>query len=230
MNICSSVCLSLILFCILWSSCICGLECLTFILINSQEEKGATEDEMTGWHWLNGYEFEQTPGHSEGQGSLACCSPRGRKESDMTALLKTNSHYSHFFSFFILSFFPPGIQDSVPLFWWFCYFLSSLLAFLSFILPSCLPSLPHSFFLLAVFCIPLYLWFQFWEVSVCLSWNWLIPEQFQVYWWAKRHSSFLARCLLFLEVPLVLSVFVSLLTLPICPCILFTFSLERLTY
>ena len=41
-----------------------------------QEEKGATEDEMVGWHhWLNGQEFEQTPGNSEGQGSPACCSP-----------------------------------------------------------------------------------------------------------------------------------------------------------
>ena len=38
-----------------------------------QEEKGATEDEMVGWHhWLNGHEFEQTQGDSEGQGSLAC--------------------------------------------------------------------------------------------------------------------------------------------------------------
>ena len=41
-----------------------------------QEEKGMTEDKMVGWlHWLNGCEFEQTRGHSEGQGSLACCSP-----------------------------------------------------------------------------------------------------------------------------------------------------------
>ena len=39
---------------------------------------------MVGWHdQLNGYEFEQTPGDSEGQGSLECCSPWGRKESDM---------------------------------------------------------------------------------------------------------------------------------------------------
>ena len=50
-----------------------------------QEEKGTTEDEMVGWHhWLSGHEFEQTPGDSEGQGSLACCSPWGRKESDTT--------------------------------------------------------------------------------------------------------------------------------------------------
>ena len=43
-----------------------------------QEEKGATKDEMIGWHhWLTGHEFEQTLGGSEGQGSLACCSPWG---------------------------------------------------------------------------------------------------------------------------------------------------------
>ena len=47
-----------------------------------------TEDEMVGWHHrLNGHEFEQTPGDSEGQGSLACCNPRGRKESDTTERL-----------------------------------------------------------------------------------------------------------------------------------------------
>ena len=40
---------------------------------------------MVGWHhWLNGHEFEQTPGDGEGQGSLACCSPWGHKELDMT--------------------------------------------------------------------------------------------------------------------------------------------------
>ena len=42
-------------------------------------------DEMVGWrHQLNAPEFEQTPGDSEGQGSLACCSPWGCNESDMT--------------------------------------------------------------------------------------------------------------------------------------------------
>ena len=41
-----------------------------------QEEKGLTEDEMVGWHHqLNGHEFAQTLGDSEGQGSLVCCSP-----------------------------------------------------------------------------------------------------------------------------------------------------------
>ena len=50
-----------------------------------QEEKGPTEDEMVGWHHqLNGHEFEQALGVDDGQGSLACCSPWGCKESDMT--------------------------------------------------------------------------------------------------------------------------------------------------
>ena len=48
-----------------------------------QEEKGATDEEMVGWHhWLNRHEFEQTPGDSEGQGGLVCCSSWGLKESD----------------------------------------------------------------------------------------------------------------------------------------------------
>ena len=50
-----------------------------------QEEKGTTEDEMVGWHHqLNGHWFGWTPGVGYGQGSLACCSSWGRKESDMT--------------------------------------------------------------------------------------------------------------------------------------------------
>ena len=44
-----------------------------------------TEGETVGWnHQLNGHEFEQTPGDSEGQRSLVCCSPWGCKESDVT--------------------------------------------------------------------------------------------------------------------------------------------------
>ena len=43
------------------------------------------QDEMAGWlHWLSGHEFEQTLGDSEGQGSLACCSPWVCKELDTT--------------------------------------------------------------------------------------------------------------------------------------------------
>ena len=50
-----------------------------------QEEKEATEDEIVGWHHqLDGHEFEQALGDSEGQGSLACCSSWGCKESDTT--------------------------------------------------------------------------------------------------------------------------------------------------
>ena len=53
-----------------------------------QEEKGAIE--MAGWHHrLNGHEFEQIPGESEGQGSLTCCSPWGCNDSDMTNNNKT---------------------------------------------------------------------------------------------------------------------------------------------
>ena len=55
-----------------------------------QEEKGLTEDEMVGWHhWLNRHESEQTLEDSEGEGSLACCSPWGRIESNMTEQLNS---------------------------------------------------------------------------------------------------------------------------------------------
>ena len=44
-----------------------------------------TEDEMVGWrHQLNGHESEQALGDGEGQGRLACCSPWGQQETDMT--------------------------------------------------------------------------------------------------------------------------------------------------
>ena len=44
-----------------------------------------TEDERVGWHHrLNVHEFEQAPGDGEGQRSLACCSPWGCEELDMT--------------------------------------------------------------------------------------------------------------------------------------------------
>ena len=47
-----------------------------------------TEDEMVGWdHRVYGHEFEQTLGDGDRQGSLACCSPWGRKESHMTERL-----------------------------------------------------------------------------------------------------------------------------------------------
>ena len=46
------------------------------------------EDEMVGWHHrLNGHEYEQALGVGDGQGSLACCSPGGHKESDTSEQL-----------------------------------------------------------------------------------------------------------------------------------------------
>ena len=49
------------------------------------EEKGMTDNEIVEWHhWLNGHEFEQTPGAGDGQGGLASCSPWGCKELDTT--------------------------------------------------------------------------------------------------------------------------------------------------
>ena len=43
-----------------------------------------TQDEMVGWHQLNGHEFEHAPGVGGRQGNLVCCSPWGCKESDTT--------------------------------------------------------------------------------------------------------------------------------------------------
>ena len=74
-----------------------------------QEEKGMTEDEMVGWHhWLDGHEFELAPGVGEGQGGLACCSPRGRKELNTieqlnwteSVVIKTFSSVFIFIAFF----------------------------------------------------------------------------------------------------------------------------------
>ena len=50
--------------------------------------RGRTDDEMVGWHHrLDGHEFEQAPRVGDGQGSVACCSPWGHKESDTTERL-----------------------------------------------------------------------------------------------------------------------------------------------
>ena len=59
--------------------------------IEGRRRRG-TEDKMVGWHHqLDGYEFEQTLGESEGQGSLARCSPWDHKESDMTEWLNNSN-------------------------------------------------------------------------------------------------------------------------------------------
>ena len=56
--------------------------------IESRRRRGMTEDEMVGWcHGLDGHEFEQALGVGDGQGTLACCSPWGHKESDTTEQL-----------------------------------------------------------------------------------------------------------------------------------------------
>ena len=87
-----------------------------------QDEKGAADDEMVGWHHqFNGHEFEQTPGDGEGQGSLAGYSPWGHKESDLTKWLNNNGSPSwHRFSYCEQSgslfclFFPPWTPASAP--------------------------------------------------------------------------------------------------------------------
>ena len=56
-----------------------------------------TEDEIVGWHHRhNGHESEQTPGDRRGEGSLACCSPRGCKESDTTERLNWTISFGGF--------------------------------------------------------------------------------------------------------------------------------------
>ena len=60
-----------------------------------------TEDEMVGWHHrLNGHEFEQAPGASEGQARLAGCSPWGRRESDTIEQLNNSNRYSNILSLY----------------------------------------------------------------------------------------------------------------------------------
>ena len=59
------------------------------------QEKKSKEEEMVGWrHWLNEHEFEQSPGDTEGQGGLVCCSPWGHKDLDTTERLNNNMHES----------------------------------------------------------------------------------------------------------------------------------------
>ena len=56
-----------------------------------QKEKRVSEDEMAGWHhWCNEHECGQSPGDDEGQVGLACYSPWGHKESDMTGQMNNN--------------------------------------------------------------------------------------------------------------------------------------------
>jgi len=109
-----------------------------------REEKRATEDEMIGWHyWLDGHEFEQALGVGDVQGSLACCSLWGHKDSDMTEQLNwseliyliTGSLYlsTNFIQFLLLSA-PASGNHKSDLF----YILSFLLLFLNYNWPATL--------------------------------------------------------------------------------------------
>ena len=75
-----------------------------------QEEKGMTEDKISGWHhWLDQRESEWTPGVGDGQGGLACCDSWRRKESDMTQRLNWTELMSlllNMLSRFIITFLP----------------------------------------------------------------------------------------------------------------------------
>ena len=79
--------------CYSWNSSILATSCKELTLWKrldvgrdwGQEEKGTTEDEMSGWHHgLDGHESQQTPGDGDEQGGLACCHSWGRKEADTT--------------------------------------------------------------------------------------------------------------------------------------------------
>ena len=60
---------------------------------------------MVGWHHrLNGCEFEQAPGDGEGQGSLACCSPWGRRELNMTEQLNNKEGDRKILTFYFILF------------------------------------------------------------------------------------------------------------------------------
>ena len=57
---------------------------------------------MARWHhWCNGHELGQTSGDGEGQGGLACCSPGGCKELDMTGWLNNNKSNTRYFPLFV---------------------------------------------------------------------------------------------------------------------------------
>ena len=85
-----------------------------------------TEDDMVGWHHrFNEHEFEQTPGDSEGQGSLACCSPWGRKESDLTEQLNNNVNYIPLFQSSLTLLFP-SLQANFSRFKYKCSFSYNL--------------------------------------------------------------------------------------------------------
>ena len=68
---------------------------------NWRQEKETTGEMVTWHHWLNGHELEQTPRDGKGQESLVCCSPWGRKESDMTEWTTKANFICDFFKYCI---------------------------------------------------------------------------------------------------------------------------------
>ena len=91
------------------------------LMLGKTEGRRTTDDEMVGWHhWLDGHEFEQTPGVGDGKGSLVCCSPWSRRELDTTEWLNNKNSKS---SLVVLS----GS---------FGYHWSCLISFLSELIPS----------------------------------------------------------------------------------------------
>ena len=70
-----------------------SLEQESYLEAMPQAEPGSASA-STQNHQLTGREFEQTPGDGEGQGSLECCSPWGRKESDTTERLNNSNNHT----------------------------------------------------------------------------------------------------------------------------------------
>ena len=112
------------------------------------EEKGTTEDEMVGWHhWLNGCEFEQVPGIGDGQGSLACCSAWGGKESNMTEQLNWTIKILFFLSSLFCIFTNAGLNI---IYFWLLFlglglsYLRNVFLIISAISFSCIASCTHS--------------------------------------------------------------------------------------
>ena len=78
-----------------------------------QEKRGTTEDEMVGCHhWFDGHDPEQVLGVGDGQGSLACCSPWGRRVGHDWA---TELNWTE--TFIITNILPHRLQITVSLLW-----------------------------------------------------------------------------------------------------------------
>ena len=94
-----------------------------------EEEKGTTEDEMVGWHHqLDRHEFEESPGVSDGQGSLACCSP-GRQQKD-SAITYSYSFFPKLPNYLVL----PSFPGNRKFFFFFFFPISSFSKFVSLFL------------------------------------------------------------------------------------------------